>query len=99
MAEPQTQGAAPKVDLTRARALLFDDNQVHLNLLSNVLTSFDLRRQTKVQNFRDAKAAAGGAEFDLILVEARWPRARASTSSAGSAARDRSSTAPPRCWW
>lgn len=70
MAEPQTQGAAPKVDLTRARALLLDDNQVHLNLLSNVLTSFDLRRQTKVQNFRDAKAAAGGAEFDLILVEA-----------------------------
>lgn len=69
MAEAQTPANA-KVDLTRARALLFDDNQVHLNLLSNVLTSFDLRRQTKVQNFRDAKAAAGGAEFDLVLVEA-----------------------------
>lgn len=70
MAEVQNPAANAKVDLTRARALLFDDNQVHLNLLSNVLTSFDLRRQTKVQNFRDAKAAAGGAEFDLIIVEA-----------------------------
>jgi CheY-like chemotaxis protein len=62
--------ASAKVDLTRARALLLDDNQVHLSLLSNVLTSFDLRRQTKVGNLRDAKAAAGGSEFDLILVEA-----------------------------
>ncbi len=62
--------ASAKVDLSRARALLFDDNQVHLNLLSNVLTSFDLRRQTKVGSLRDAKASAGGAEFDLVLVEA-----------------------------
>lgn len=71
MNETQSPVAATaKVDLTRARALLLDDNQVHLNLLSNVLTSFDLRRQTKVGNLRDAKAAAGGSEFDLVLVEA-----------------------------
>jgi DNA-binding response OmpR family regulator len=62
--------SSAKVDLSRARALLLDDNQVHMNLLSNILTSFDLRRQTKCTNIRDAKAAAGGSEFDLVLVEA-----------------------------
>ncbi|HRD45573.1 MAG TPA: response regulator [Caulobacter sp.] len=74
MAEVQNPAANAKVDLTRARALLLDDNQVHLNLLSNVLTSFDLRRQTKVNDLRDAKAAASGAEFDLVLVEAALAR-------------------------
>jgi len=59
-----------KIDLSRSRALLLDDNQVHLDMLSSVLTGFDLRRQTKCLNIRDAKAATQSAEFDLVLVEA-----------------------------
>jgi DNA-binding response OmpR family regulator len=59
-----------KIDLTRARALLVDDNQIHLGLLSNVLSGFDLRRQTKCATIRDAKAAVQNTEYDLILVEA-----------------------------
>lgn len=67
---PSQLSANSKIDLSRARALLVDDNQIHLGLLSNVLHGFDLRRQTKCANIRDAKAAAQGGEFDLVLVEA-----------------------------
>lgn len=65
-----TSSSNAKIDLTRARALLVDDNQIHLGLLSNVLSGFDLRRQTKCMSVRDAKAAVQNTEFDLVLVEA-----------------------------
>jgi DNA-binding response OmpR family regulator len=65
-----TSSSNAKIDLTRARALLVDDNQIHLGLLSNVLSGFDLRRQTKCMTIRDAKAAVQNTEFDLVMVEA-----------------------------
>ena len=87
MAEVQNPAANAKAYLTRARALLLDDNQVHLNLLSNVLTSFDLRRQTKVMDHRDAKAAAGSVFASVAAISAsRLPRTRSFTKSRAKAA-------------
>lgn len=70
MADSSSSSSNAKIDLTRARALLLDDNPVHLEMLSNVLHGFDLKRQTKCGNLREAKAAAQNSEFDLVMVEA-----------------------------
>jgi len=59
-----------KIDLSRSRALLLDDNATHLELMSSILSSFDLRKQTKCGSVAEARDAAMGAEFDLVLVEA-----------------------------
>lgn len=68
-AVPPLLSSGAKIDLSRSRALLLDDNQTHLDLLSSILNGFDLRKQTKCGSLEEARDAAGGAEFDLILVD------------------------------
>lgn len=67
---PPLLSSGSKIDLSRSRALLVDDNPVHLDLLSGILSSFELRKQTRCESVTHARDAVLGAEFDLILVEA-----------------------------
>ena len=69
-AVPPLLSSNAKIDLSRSRALLIDDNPIHLDMLSGILSGFDLRRQTRCESVDDARNAVMGAEFDLILVEA-----------------------------
>lgn len=67
---PPLLSATAKIDLSRSRALLLDDNRTHLDLLGSVLNGFDLRKQNKCETVDAAKTALYGAQFDLVLVEA-----------------------------
>lgn len=67
---PPLLSSGSKIDLSRARALLVDDNPIHLELLSGILNSFELRRQTRCVSVDEARSAAMSAEFDLVLVDA-----------------------------
>lgn len=67
---PPLLSSTSKIDLSRSRALLLDDNRTHLEMLGSVLTGFDLRKQNRCETVRDARSAVYGAEFDLVLVEA-----------------------------
>lgn len=62
--------SSTKVDLSRSRALLLDDNRAHLDMLGGVLNGFDLRKQNKCEWVEAAKDALYGAQFDLVMVEA-----------------------------
>lgn len=59
-----------KVDLSRSRALIVDDNVDHRGLISRILTSFGLNRQEKRDSIASAKEAVYLQEFDLMLIEA-----------------------------
>jgi DNA-binding response OmpR family regulator len=59
-----------KVDLSRSRALLLDDNRTHLDMLGGVLNGFDLRKQNKCERVEDAKDSLYRTQFDLVMVEA-----------------------------
>lgn len=67
---PPLLSSTSKIDLSRSRALLLDDNRMHLEMLGSVLTGFDLRKQSRCETVEDARSAVYGAEFDLVLVEA-----------------------------
>lgn len=69
-AAPPLLSSGAKIDLSRSRALLVDDNAIHLDMLSGILSGFDLRRQTRCETVEEARNAAMGGEFDLVLVEA-----------------------------
>lgn len=66
---PPLLSSGAKIDLSRSRALLLDDNAVHLEMLSGMLNGFDLRKQTKCATVDEAKQVAMGLEFDLVLVD------------------------------
>lgn len=67
---PPLLSSSLKIDLSRSRALLLDDNRTHLEMLSGILTGFDLRKQNKCETVKEARSALYGAQFDLVLVEA-----------------------------
>ncbi len=67
---PPLLSSTAKIDLSHSRALLLDDNRTHLDMLSSVLTGFDLRKQNKCETAEAARSAIYGAQFDLVLVEA-----------------------------
>ncbi len=67
---PPLLSSTAKIDLSRSRALLLDDNRTHLDMLCSVLNGFDLRKQNKCETVEDARSAVYGAQFDLVLVEA-----------------------------
>ncbi len=67
---PSLLSPSAKIDLSRSRVLLLDDNRAHLDMLSGVLNGFDLRKQNKCETVEAAKDALYGAQFDLVMVEA-----------------------------
>lgn len=67
---PPTLSSNTRIDLSRSRALLLDDNRAHLDMLSGVLNGFDLRKQNKCETVLAAQDALYGAPFDLVMVEA-----------------------------
>ena len=67
---PPLVSSNTKIDLSRSRALLLDDNRVHLDMLGSVLNGFDLRKQNKCETVTSAEDALYGAQFDLVMVEA-----------------------------
>ena len=67
---PPLLSSSTRIDLSRSRVLLLDDNRAHLDMLGGVLNGFDLRKQNKCETVSAAKDALYGAQFDLIMVEA-----------------------------
>src|SRR5687767_7629920 len=67
---PPLLSSNTRIDLSRSRALLLDDNRAHLDMLGGVLNGFDLRKQNKCETVLAAQDALYGAQFDLVMVEA-----------------------------
>jgi DNA-binding response OmpR family regulator len=67
---PPLLSSNTRIDLSRSRALLLDDNRAHLDMLGGVLNGFDLRKQNKCETVLQAQDSLYGAQFDLVMVEA-----------------------------
>lgn len=62
-----------RINLEKASALVIDDNQQALDLLSSVLTSFGLRDQVRCTSAMEAVEVCKRRVFDLILTDGQMP--------------------------
>jgi len=62
-----------KINLEKATALVIDDNQQALDLLSSVLASFGLRDQVRCTSAMEAVEVCKRRVFDLILTDGQMP--------------------------
>ena len=62
-----------RINLEKATALVIDDNQQALDLLSSVLASFGLRDQVRCTSAMEAVEVCKRRVFDLILTDGQMP--------------------------
>ncbi len=62
-----------KLNLERVRFLLVDDNPQALNITTQVVTGYGVRKITKCGSAREARTAISNMTFDFILTDAQMP--------------------------
>ena len=62
-----------RINFSRVRVLLVDNNPYWLRLLGSVLGSFGVRDQARCMSVADAKRVAGTQTFDLIITDCHLP--------------------------
>ncbi|WP_421729604.1 response regulator [Brevundimonas sp.] len=64
---------ATRLNLGKSRALLVDDNQASLDLLSQVLAGFHLQRLRTCLSAAEARGLVSAEKFDLIFIDYAMP--------------------------
>jgi len=67
------KAADTRLNLTKAKVLLLQNNQTELDILGQVFIGFGVRAIRKCLTLSEAEEAIGGAVFDLVVVDCDMP--------------------------